>query len=114
MSEHDYPRRPALSSLIANAPEIPTLHVLSSVLDAAQAAIRSVWGEDEGGDLRGTPPYEQEAEIARAVLDQISALARAVNRYREAMLWRVPETHARRDPPAGVLDDEISLDDMPF
>lgn len=109
MNERHGPRGTVLSTLIACAPEIPTLHVLSSVLDAAQAAIRSIWGEDDSGEILGPPPYEQEAELARAVLAHITELAAAVSRYREAMLWRVPNDPLRRD----FLDPSLERDDTP-
>ena len=93
----DRGRDSVLPSLIACAPEIPTLHVLASVLDAAQAAIRNIWGEDESGELRAPPPYEQEAELARAVLQRIAELAVTVKRYHEAITWRIPDCELRPD-----------------
>jgi hypothetical protein len=104
MAMRDHDRNSVLPTLVAAAPEVPTLHILSSVLDAAQAAIRLVWGENEAGELCAPPPYEQEAELARAVLARISELADAVRHYREAILWRVPDCHHRPD----LMDRSLS------
>lgn len=94
----DRGRDSVLPALIAHAPEIPTLHVLASVLDAAQAAIRNIWGEDEYGELRASPPYEQEAELARDMLQRIAELALTARRYHEAIIWRVPHFERQPDP----------------
>jgi len=98
---------------IAAAPEIPTLYVLAGALDAAQAAIRAVWGEDDTGGLHRPQPFEEEAELAQAVLDLIRDLGAAVRRYREAMLWRVPgDTFQPID--ADGSQELLDVDDLPL
>lgn len=112
------PRDLVLPAHISSAPEIPTLHVLVAALDAAQAAIRDIWGQDDRGEIRQPPPYEQEAELARAVLDHIQQLAASVCCYRDAMLWRVPNDEFETDPEDRCVNpatqDLNELDDQLF